>query len=65
MATFPLSLPSPLDLLTFYNFASPFVRTWRSAARRSLCGFEKFMFFNAKNLQTRYCTPGDSLKNCH
>ena len=23
----------PLDLLKFYNFASPFVRTWRSAAR--------------------------------
>ena len=61
MATFPL----PFDLLTFYNFASPFVRTLRSAARQSLRRFQKFIIFYAKNRQTRYCTPGDSLKNCH
>ena len=48
MATFPLSLPYPLDLLKFYNFASPFVRTLRSAARQSLRGFEKFCFFNTQ-----------------
>ena len=51
--------PCPSGLLILYYFASPFVRTLRSAARRSLCGLQKFMFFNAKHRQTRYCTPGD------
>ena len=59
----PLGM-SPFDLLKFYNFASPFVRTLRNAARASLCaGFRSFAFFCAKNRQTRYCyhyTPGDS-----
>ena len=54
---------SPLDLLKFYNFSSPFVRTLRSAARQSLHGFQKFMFFYAQNLQTRLAIL--FLTNCH
>ena len=56
--------PPWFDLLIFYNFASPFVRTLRNAAHASRCvGFRSFAFFCAKNRQTRYCyhyTPGDS-----
>ena len=38
----------PLDLLKFYNFASPFVCTFRNAARQSLCGFWKSYIFSAQ-----------------
>ena len=45
-ATIP---PAPLDLLKFYNFASPFVRTLRNAAHASHCaGFRNLCFFTHK-----------------
>ena len=47
-ATIPLPPCPPPLLLKFYNFASPFVRTLRNAARQSLCGFWKFCIFVRK-----------------
>ena len=57
-ATIPLPPCHPPLLLKFYNFASPFVRTLRNAARQSLCGFQKFCIFACKKSPD---APGDSL----